>query len=378
MKKYKVIITGGGTGGHIFPAIAIARALNRKLQNIDILFVGDKNKMEMQKVPAAGFNIIGLPAIGLHRKFSIKNFIFPFRLLISLRKAKKIIKQFKPDAVIGVGGYASYAVAKTAANRKIPLLLQEQNSYPGISNRLLGKKANKICVAYEDMEKFFPKEKICITGNPVREEIKNVKLKYNESLTFFGIDKDKQTIFAMGGSLGAYTINKAINAVLPVIALNNVQLIWQTGQNYYETALAEINCYKNNSFRVFKFIERVDLALAAADLVIARAGAITVSELCIAKKAAVLIPSPNVAANHQTKNAMFLTKADAAILLSDEKATAELGNVLIALLHDKNKLERLRTKISKFGIADADEKIADEIIKLIKNKVKSEKSKTKN
>jgi UDP-N-acetylglucosamine--N-acetylmuramyl-(pentapeptide) pyrophosphoryl-undecaprenol N-acetylglucosamine transferase len=361
-KQYKVIIAGGGTGGHVFPAIAIARALVRIVQGVDVLFVGALGKMEMEKVPAAGFKIIGLPVAGFQRKFTFRNFLLPFKLMKSRRLAKKIIKDFQPDVVVGVGGYASWPVASVAARKGIPVLLQEQNSYPGLTNRMLGKKASKICVAYANMEQYFPKSKILITGNPVRHEIKNVALLKQEGKEHFGLQDDQQTILLVGGSLGALTMNKAIHAALPALSKSNIQLIWQTGSFYYNTALEAIKNYQQ--FRVYKFIERMDLAYASADVIVSRAGAIAISELCLVRKPVILIPSPNVAEDHQTKNARSLSDANAAVMLPDNEAIVNLGAVLVKLLEDMDKQYKLQVEISRLGFENADETIAHEIIGL--------------
>ncbi len=363
-KQYKVIIAGGGTGGHVFPAIAIAKALVRLMPEIEILFVGAQGKMEMEKVPAAGFSIKGLPVAGLQRKLTVKNLLFPFRVFKSLRMAGRIIRDFQPDVVVGVGGYASWPVARVAVRRKIPLLLQEQNSYPGLTNRLLSAKASKICVAYANMEHYFPNNKIVISGNPVRPEIQNTENLREESISFFGLNNEMKTVLVVGGSLGALTVNKAVQSSLSILADENVQLIWQTGSNYFENAINAASQYGDKNFRVFRFIERMDLAYSAADIIISRAGAIAISELCLVKKPVILIPSPNVAEDHQTKNARALADENAAIVLPDSEAVLHLGTMLADLLNDAEKQRKMQHEIARFGFGRADETIAQEIIEL--------------
>lgn len=365
--KFKVIIAGGGTGGHVFPAIAIAKALQRIDNNIEILFVGALGKMEMEKVPAAGFTIVGLPVAGLQRKINLNNLKLPFRLLKCMRMAGKIVKNFQPDVVIGVGGYASWPIARIATGRKIPLLLQEQNSFPGLTNRLLAKKASKICVAYAGMEKFFPEEKIKITGNPVRPEIKNVQELRTHGLEFFGFKEEHPTVLVIGGSLGALTINKAVRQALKLFSETGLQLIWQTGSNFFNQEAGEIVMeYPEQQFRVMKFIERMDFAYAAADIIVSRAGAIAVSELCIVGKPVILVPSPNVAEDHQTKNAMALVRAGAALMIPDGEAEVKLGQEIIDLLNNNETRIELSERIARLAFENADDTIAHEIISLIK------------
>jgi UDP-N-acetylglucosamine--N-acetylmuramyl-(pentapeptide) pyrophosphoryl-undecaprenol N-acetylglucosamine transferase len=365
-KQYRVLIAGGGTGGHVFPAIAIAGALKRIVPGVQILFVGALGKMEMEKVPAAGFEIKGLPVAGLQRKLSFKNLTLPFRLMACLRLAKKIVREFNPDVVVGVGGYASWPVARTAVKRKIPLLIQEQNSYPGLTNRMLASKASKICVAYPGMEKYFPKEKIFITGNPVRPEIKNTENKKNEALNFFNLNSNLPVLLVVGGSLGALTINKAVHASLNLFLQRNIQLIWQTGSYYYGIASDAVDEFKDADFKVLKFIERMDLAYAAADIVVSRAGAIAVSELCLVRKPVILIPSPNVAEDHQTKNAMALVNANAGILIPDNQAVEKLGCIVSELFDDEERQHKLQLEIARLGFDNADETIVHEIVDLFK------------
>lgn len=367
MKQRKVIISGGGTGGHIFPAIAIANALKLKLgDSVDILFVGALGRMEMEKVPAAGYKIEGLWISGLQRKLSIENLKLPFKLISSFVKAHKIISSFKPDVVVGVGGYASGVIMRAATQRVIPTLIQEQNSYPGITNKILAPKAKKICVAYPGMERFFPADKIMLTGNPVRQDIKDIDSKRNEAFAFFGLSPAKKTILIIGGSLGARTINESILACLNEYIKNDIQLIWQTGKSYIATAQSELR--KINSPNIFcsDFIYKMDLAYAAADLVISRAGASSVSELAIVEKACILVPSPNVAEDHQTKNAMALVSKNAAVLVTDKNANAELTSKAIALLNNENELQSLRSNIKLLAMTNSADVIAEEVLKCIK------------
>ncbi len=361
-KKLKVIISGGGTGGHVFPAIAIANALKNKVEEIDILFIGAKGKMEMQKVPEAGYKIIGLWISGLQRKITMQNFLFPFKLISSIIKAKIIIKKFNPDIVIGVGGYASGPALRVATKKGIPTLIQEQNSYPGITNKLLAKSVDKICVAYSGMEKFFPEPKIFLTGNPVRQEIIEISGKEKEAIEYFGLSPEKKTLLVIGGSLGARTINQSMHESLTIIDGNNIQIIWQTGKYYYDTAKQIAENYDNVS--VHNFINKMDLAYAAADIIVSRAGAIAISELCLIKKPAILVPSPNVAEDHQTKNAQALTNYNAAILIKDIEAPIMLGNAIIDLINDEKMQSKLQENIAKLAIKNAANNIADVILSL--------------
>ena len=325
MQSLKVIISGGGTGGHIFPAIAIADAVKRKVPDADILFVGAKGKMEMERVPKAGYKIEGLWISGIQRSLTLKNLAFPLKLISSLAKARSIVRMFKPDVAVGVGGYASGPLLRVASARKIPSLIQEQNSFPGITNRLLAAKVSRVCVSYEGMERWFPKEKIVMTGNPVREQVVQLDGKKPEACTFFGLKTDKPTLLVIGGSLGARTINYAIIKNLGMFKESGYQLIWQTGKLYGEKAYEAVKEMDYEGIKTFKFIDRMDLAYAMADVVVSRAGAMSVSEICLAEKPAILIPSPNVAEDHQTKNAKALADKDAAILVPDNDAQEKLG-----------------------------------------------------
>lgn len=367
MKQLKVIISGGGTGGHVFPAIAIANALKLKVNNIDILFVGAEGRMEMEKVPAAGYKIEGLWISGFQRKLTWSNLFFPLKLISSLWKAKKIIKKFNPDVVVGVGGYASGPLLQVSVNRNIPTLIQEQNSYPGITNKILAKKVNKICVAYQGMEKFFPKEKIILTGNPVRQDILALEGKRDRALEFFELSGNKNVLLVIGGSLGARTINETLMDSLEDFSKNNIQVIWQTGKAFYLKAKEAAEKHTDN-VRVYDFINKMDYAYAVADLVISRAGASSVSELCLVKKPVILIPSPNVAEDHQTKNAMALVTHNAAIIVKDSECKEKLKNITLDLMNNDVQRNRLQDNIASLALQDAAGFIASEILSLVKNK----------
>ena len=362
----KVIISGGGTGGHIFPALSIANALKRLDKDIEILFVGAEGKMEMEKVPEAGYKIVGLPVRGLQRRLTLSNLKVLWNLWRSLKKAKRVVQEFKPDVVVGVGGYASGPMGKVAANAGIPLVLQEQNSYAGVTNKLLAKKAAKICVAYEGMERFFPKEKIIFTGNPVRKDLLNAANERAEGIAFYGLDADKKTVLVTGGSLGAGSINKAMVKWLEKIAgWKNVQVIWQCGSYYHKELEEQLKGRMPANVKFMPFLKRMDLAYACADLVIARAGAGTISELCLLGKAAVLVPSPNVAEDHQTKNAMALVNKQAAVMVKDSEVVERLGEVMERLLQDDEERKSLSEHILTLAMKDSDEVIAREILKIM-------------
>ncbi len=367
MKQHrKIIISGGGTGGHIYPAIAIAQALKKKEPGMDILFVGASGKMEMEKIPAAGFDIIGLPVTGLKRKFVLKNIGVMINLLISMIKARKIIRGYKPDVAVGVGGYASGPILTLAVRKKIPTLIQEQNSYAGITNKILAKKTDKICVAYEGMEKFFPADKIVLTGNPVREELENIEKKREDGLKYFNLDPGLPVVLILGGSLGAQTINESVWKHLDLIAESKIQWLWQTGKLYHTQALEKTAALVAENLKVHEFIQCMDLAYAVADLVVSRAGAGTISELCLVAKPAILIPSPNVAEDHQTKNAKTLVEKGAAILVKDQDANQVLIRKTLDLVDNKNLLKDLSRNIGMMAIKNSAEKIAGEIIALMK------------
>ncbi|MGL3001026.1 undecaprenyldiphospho-muramoylpentapeptide beta-N-acetylglucosaminyltransferase [Flavobacterium sp. RSSB_23] len=362
MSKLKFILSGGGTGGHIYPAIAIANELKRRYPDAEILFVGAKDKMEMQKVPQAGYPIKGLWIAGIQRKLTLQNALFPFKLLSSLWESRKILKSFKPDVVIGTGGFASGPLLNVANSLNIPTLIQEQNSYPGITNKLLSKKAAKICVAYENLERFFPKEKMILTGNPVRQDLIDVSSKRGEAVAFFKLDPKKKTLLILGGSLGARRINQLIEKELQGILSQKVQIIWQCGKLYLE----DYSKYNSSLVQVVAFIERMDLVYAAADVVISRAGASSVSELCIVGKPVIFIPSPNVAEDHQTKNAQAIVDKKGAIMIKESELEDEFSIVLEALLKDEGKQQLLGDNIKKLALPQATVQIVDAIEKLLK------------
>lgn len=362
----KVIVSGGGTGGHIFPALSIANALKRLEPGIDILFVGAEGKMEMEKVPEAGYPIEGLPVRGLQRRLTLDNIKVLINLWKSLRKARRIIKAFKPDAVVGVGGYASGPVGRVASKAGIPLILQEQNSYAGVTNKILARKARKICVAYDGMERFFEKDKIVFTGNPVRKDLLLAKNARPQGIEFYGLDNNKKTILITGGSLGAGTINKAVLKCIDEIAKwDGVQVVWQCGGYYYDDLKKQLAGNLPSNVKLTAFLKRMDLAYAAADAVVARAGAGTISELCLLEKAVILIPSPNVAEDHQTKNAMALVNKGAALMLPDVEAEEKLMSVLTEVVGNDAIRKELEQHIAKLAVSDSDEMIAREILKVI-------------
>ena len=367
-KKIKVIVSGGGTGGHIFPAISIANAIKNKCPNADILFVGAENRMEMEKAPAAGYPIIGLPVSGFDRKHLLKNIKVLFRLFKSIRLADKTVKSFSPDIAVGVGGYASGPTLWAAARRGIPTLIQEQNSYAGVTNKLLASKAKAICVAYENMERFFPKDRIILTGNPVRQELQNDTISREEAIRFFNLDPSKKTILVIGGSLGARTINNSIAAGIEKIP-QNIQLIWQSGKGYDTQAQKALEEKKPENIKQMPFISRMDMAYKAADLVISRAGASSISELCLLGKPVILIPSPNVAEDHQTKNAQALSTKNAALMIRDCDAQNLLIDTALKTVQDETSLKNMSDNISKMAQRDSATRIADIIFELVtKNK----------
>lgn len=363
-RNKRVIISGGGTGGHIFPAISIANALRKKDPGIEILFVGAEGRMEMGRVPDAGYKIKGLPVAGFHRSFTLKNFTVLFRLIRSLSAARKILQEFRPDAAVGVGGYASGPVLRQAGKMGIPTLIQEQNSYAGITNRLLAKKASVICVAYEGMERYFPAEKIIMTGNPVRQNYENIDNLREEALAFFGLKSDNPVILVLGGSLGAGTINNSLGRNLDRIAGSDIQWLWQTGKHYFGSVSKTVSGLSAGNISVHGFINRMDYAFSVADIIVSRAGAGTISELCLAGKPVILVPSPNVAEDHQTRNARALSEKNAAILIEDRKAPEILVDVAISLVSDNPRKTLLSENIKKLAMRDADEKIAAEVLKL--------------
>ena len=362
--ELRIIISGGGTGGHIFPAVSIANAIKAKRPDAKILFVGAKGRMEMQRVPAAGYEIKGLPICGFDRKHLLKNFAVLFRIWKSQRMAKKIIKDFKPMAAVGVGGYASGPTLNVCASKGIPCLIQEQNSYAGVTNKLLAKKAQKICVAYEGMERFFPADKIIMTGNPVRQNVLNTTLTKEEARKQFGLDPEKKTILLVGGSLGARTINESVLQNLDIIEKSGVQFIWQTGKYYHESIVNQLKGKDLPMLKVTDFISDMGAAYQAADLVISRAGASSISEFCLIGKPVILVPSPNVAEDHQTKNAMALVNKDAAIYVKDADAPAVLIKKAVGIVENAKKLASMSENIKKLGLKNSADVIADEVIKL--------------
>ncbi|MEZ7497601.1 undecaprenyldiphospho-muramoylpentapeptide beta-N-acetylglucosaminyltransferase [Flavobacterium sp. Arc3] len=364
MRQYKFILSGGGTGGHIYPAIAIANELKSRFPDAEFLFVGAKDKMEMQKVPQAGFQIKGLWIAGLQRKITLQNMMFPLKLADSLWKAKQIIKEFKPDVVIGTGGFASGPLLKMASMMEVPTVIQEQNSFPGITNKLLSKKADVICVAYENLERFFTKEKMVLTGNPVRQDLIDIDGKRAAAVAYFNLDVNKKTLLVLGGSLGARRVNQLIEKELENIQNQGVQLIWQCGKLYFD----DYKKYDSNTVHVVDFIERMDFVYAAADVIISRAGASSVSELSIVGKPVIFIPSPNVAEDHQTKNAKAIVDKKGAILLKESELDSEFSLVFEALLQDQAKQSQLSKNIKDLAMPEATKEIADEIVKLIRNK----------
>lgn len=364
-EPYRLIISGGGTGGHVFPAIAIANAFRERHKDADILFVGAEGKMEMTRVPDAGYRIVGLWIAGIKRSLSLSNIMFPIKLLVSYWKARKIVKSFRPHVAVGTGGYASGPLMLAATRYNIPTLLQEQNSYAGLTNKNLGGKVQRICVAYPDMEKYFPSEKIRLTGNPVRKDIIDVASKRSAALAHFGFSELDRTLLVLGGSGGARTINESMLDGLDQLIKANVQVIWQTGKVYYESVKAQVTDKDMRKVRLYDFLKEMDLAYAAAHVVVSRAGALSISELCLTKKPSVLVPSPNVAEDHQTKNAMALVKQNAALMVTDADARVRLIRDAIALLGDRQQCEQLSERIGRLGRPQAAQDIVTEIETLI-------------
>lgn len=365
MKIERAIISGGGTGGHIFPAIAIADEIKRRNPNAEILFVGAEGKMEMDRVPKAGYNIEGLHISGFKRKISFDNFLLIFKILKSMMKARKIIKKFKPQIAIGVGGYASGPTLKIATMRNIPSAIQEQNSFPGKTNKLLAQKVQSICVAYEGLEKYFPADKITVTGNPVRANMVDIHEKKTEALEHFKLDNTQKVILILGGSLGARTLNESVLEQLDIISTSNVQILWQCGKLYYDNIRSEKGHKLPKNVHLNMFIDRMDLAYAAADVVISRAGAISVSELCLVQKPTILVPSPNVAEDHQTKNAMALVHEDAAFLVKDKDAKETLIREALQLVNNTTTCSQLSENIAKLAKPNATRDIVDQLEKII-------------
>ena len=361
MTNYKFILSGGGTGGHIYPAIAIANELKTQFPDAEFLFVGAQDKMEMQKVPQAGYEIKGLWIAGLQRKLTLQNLMFPLKLATSLLESRRIIKQFKPNVVIGTGGFASGPLLQAAGGAGIPTVIQEQNSFPGITNKLLSKKANAICVAYGNLERFFPKEKMVLTGNPVRQDLIDIESKRDEAIAFYGLDPNKKTLLVLGGSLGARRVNQLIEKELQNMLSQDVQIIWQCGKLYFD----EYKKHNQQHVRVVDFIERMDFVYAAADVIVSRAGASSVSELCIVGKPVIFIPSPNVAEDHQTKNAQAIVDAKGAILLKESELDSQFSIVFEALMKDQGKQKQLSDNIKKLAMPNATKVIVDQIKKLL-------------
>jgi UDP-N-acetylglucosamine--N-acetylmuramyl-(pentapeptide) pyrophosphoryl-undecaprenol N-acetylglucosamine transferase len=364
-QPYRLIISGGGTGGHIFPAIAIANAFRERHPDADILFVGAKGRMEMTRVPEAGYPIIGLWISGIQRKLTLSNLLFPIKLIVSYVRAAMIVKKFKPHAVVGTGGFASGPTVIAATRSRVPTVIQEQNSFAGLANKQVASKVNKVCVAYDGMEKYFPASKIVVTGNPVRKDILAVTGKEEKARAHFGFEATHKTLLVIGGSLGARTINESILGGIEKIIDAEVQLIWQTGKVHFEQISAQMSKYDKKRIRVFDFLREMDLAYAAADVVISRSGALAVSELCIANKACILVPSPNVAEDHQTKNAMALVDKDAAVLVTDKNARTQLVDEALKLLFDEPRSGRLRQNIAALARPKATEDIVDVIESVI-------------
>ena len=363
---YRILISGGGTGGHIYPALAIANAWMDKHPDSEILFVGAQGKMEMQKVPEAGYSIKGLPVAGLQRKLTLANLSFPIKLWRSLRMASKIVKEFQPQVVVGVGGYASGPVLYAAQNKGIPTLLQEQNSYAGLTNKLLAKKAAKICVAYPEMERFFPKEKLKLTGNPVRKDLLDLAGKREQGIQVFGLDPNRKTVFVLGGSLGARTLNQAMLKHMVDLEKEGYQVLWQSGKFYFKDMEVALEKAGLIHIHLREFIREMDLAYAAADVIVSRAGALSVSELCLVGKPVIFIPSPNVAEDHQTKNANACVRQGAAVLLADADAVGKFKEYIDDLLQHEEKAQSLATAIKKLAMPDAANALVHELELLLK------------
>jgi UDP-N-acetylglucosamine--N-acetylmuramyl-(pentapeptide) pyrophosphoryl-undecaprenol N-acetylglucosamine transferase len=360
----KFIISGGGTGGHIFPALSIANEIRKRDPDADILFVGASGRMEMERVPAAGYPIIGLPVEGIQRKIGFRNILVIFKLIISLFKANHIIKSFHPNVVVGVGGYASGPLLRIAAGYGIPTVIQEQNSYAGITNRWLSRKASRICVAYPDMNKYFPSDKIVLTGNPVREELVNAHISRTQACEYLHIHPGNSVLLVIGGSLGAKTINHSMMRHIQRIEKLNIHLYWQTGSLYFSAIKEEIDRLNLKNITCVNFIERMDMAYAAADVIISRAGAATISEICILGKPSILVPSPNVAEDHQTKNAMVLVRNDAALMITDKEAPDKLMDQAFELLNNQQVKSTLGMNCKKMALPGAAVRITDEIFAL--------------
>lgn len=367
-QSLRIIISGGGTGGHIFPAISIADAIKNLRPDADILFIGAKNRMEMNRVPAAGYPIKGLWISGFQRSLSFQNLLFPFKVILSYFKARNIVKKFKPDCVIGVGGYASGPTLRAAISLGCKTLIQEQNSFPGMTNRILAKKVNRICTAYEKMDKWFPTEKTILTGNPLRKSAVHIEGKRTEAFHFFELSADKRTLLIVGGSQGARAINQGVIANLEKYIESGIQLIWQTGESFYPEAIAKMNSLSaNNVIKVHPFIQRMDFAFAAADCIVSRAGASSISEMAVIGKPVIFVPLPTAAEDHQTQNAKRLVNCNAAIMIHNNDTGEVLLNEVITLINDPVMIKSLSENIVKFALPNADQKIANEILKLIES-----------
>lgn len=363
-RAIKVIISGGGTGGHIFPAVAIANALKRIAPETEILFVGAKGRMEMEKVPASGYRIVGLDIQGFQRKSILKNVMLPYKMIKSVLNARSIIKAFKPDVAIGVGGYASGPLLLAASQMNIPYLIQEQNSFAGITNKWLGKNAQRICVAFTGMEQFFPASKIMLTGNPIRKEVADIENKRFASAEMLSLSPHKHTILVTGGSLGAGTLNNSFLAGIKKIVDADVQLIWQTGKYYYQFVQEKLAGMENENIKVMEFLHKMELAYASADVIVSRAGAGTIAELCVIGKPVILVPSPNVTEDHQTQNALALVKHGAALMIADASAQTDLVDAALNLVGNPGKCRLLSDNIRKLALPDADNVIAKEVFKI--------------
>jgi UDP-N-acetylglucosamine--N-acetylmuramyl-(pentapeptide) pyrophosphoryl-undecaprenol N-acetylglucosamine transferase len=367
-RPYRILIGGGGTGGHVFPAIAIADALKERDPDTVFLFVGAKGKLEMEKVPEAGYSIEGLPVAGFQRRLTLKNISFFFKLLASMSRSRSIIRSFQPDLAVGVGGYASGPILKAASRKGIPIVIQEQNSYAGVTNRLLARSASTICVAYENMDRYFPSGKIVITGNPVRQQLIGLKEMREASLKEFQLDEGKKLCLVVGGSLGARTLNRSFLAGFEKLDREDLQVLWQCGSYYHEELKEKVQNSGLSNIKILPFISRMDLAYEAADIIVSRAGALSISELCLVGKPAILVPSPNVAEDHQTHNAEALVGKTAALLVSDADAEEQLVDKMLGLLEDNKLRKELSQNIKKLGIPDASQRIAGEVYKILEEK----------
>jgi UDP-N-acetylglucosamine--N-acetylmuramyl-(pentapeptide) pyrophosphoryl-undecaprenol N-acetylglucosamine transferase len=367
-KPYRILIGGGGTGGHVFPAIAIADALKKKDPGIEFLFVGALGRLEMDKVPEAGYAIEGLPVAGFQRRVTLKNVTFFIKLVRSMIQSRRIVRRFKPDMAVGVGGYASGPILKAAARKQVPILIQEQNSYAGVTNRLLSRSARTICVAYEQMDRYFPAERIVLTGNPVRQHLLELNGSQKQGLEEFGLEAGKKVCLVMGGSGGARTLNHSMMEGLDKLDRNDLQVLWQCGKYYHDEVLGSVEKSGLKNIRVLPFISKMEYAYGVADLIISRAGAITISELCLIGKPVILVPSPNVAEDHQTRNAEALVSKKAALMIPDDQAREQLVDQMLKLMEDGPLKQEISKNIKQLGIADASQRIADEVMKIIERK----------